>query len=648
MAFLKFNKAELVNLSYSLKREIICANKTGSYCNTSIVTCNTRRYHGLLSVTLDRFGGDKYLLLSSLDETLIVNGKQFNLGIHCYGDIYEPRGHKYVVDFDADPVPTITYKVGEIVFRKTLLLLPDKDRLLIKYEMLATPAKATVQLKPFLAFRNIHALTRENDQANTSFATVAGGASFRLYANFPDLYLQTAGGNASFKSQPAWYKNITYSDEYRRGFDCREDLFVPGFFEGELKAGESLVFSASMSEENPAAFKRSFNAAYGKAPKITSYFDQLVRWANLFICDHNNRKKVTAGFSWMYTGLLRETLLALPGLTLFADGDAKTFEEVLDNLIADEQERLFRRTTQVEAPLLLACVLQQYIVFGADPAKVWKKYGDTLKGILESYLPGERREVAMHPNGLLWAQMEGVALSWMNAYIDGRPVTERAGYQVETNALWYNSICFAIDMESRYGAREGSFVGTWTAIRDMVKSNYMPVFWNPRNKCLADYVDNGGQNTDVRPNQLIALWVQYSPVDEMSQPAILKVVANELETSRGIRTLSPRDPKYKCVYEGSQIDRDLAYHQGSTRPFLLEYYVAAGFRIHGSGFRKKAEWLCEGLYEDLSKHGVGAFSELYDGDPPQEPHGAIASALSTAALLAVNFILGFYSKEEVK
>ena len=124
MAFLKFNKAELVNLSYSLKREIICVNKTGAYCNTSIITCNTRRYHGLLAVTLDRFGGDKYLLLSAIDETLTVNGKQFNLGIHYYGDIYEPRGHKYVVDFGADPIPSIIYKVGDIVFRKSLMLLP--------------------------------------------------------------------------------------------------------------------------------------------------------------------------------------------------------------------------------------------------------------------------------------------------------------------------------------------------------------------------------------------------------------------------------------------------------------------------------------------------------------------------------------------
>ena len=647
MALLKFNKAELVNLSYSLKREIIFAGKTGAYANTTIVACNTRRYHGLLSVTLDRFGGDKFLLLSSVDETFVVNGKQFHLGIHNYGNVYEPRGHKYVVDFSADPIPSITYKVGDIVFRKSLLLHPDKDQLLIKYELLESPAKATVRLKPFLAFRNIHALTNCNDTADQGYSQVENGAKFRMYGGFPDLVLQTSDAHTSYKHNPEWYYGITYSDEYRRGFDCKEDLFVPGFFEGTMKAGDSIVLSASLKEENPATLKRGFNAVVAKAPTITNYRDLLARWANLFICNHNGRKRITAGFSWLYTGLLRETLISLPGLTLYANGDTKTFEEVLDNLIADEQERLFRRTTQVEAPLLLASVLQHYIMFGASPSKVWKKYGVIVRGILESYLPGRRREVAMHPNGLLWAQMENVALSWMNAYVNGVPVTERAGYQVETNALWYNSICFAVEMEGKYGTA-ATFVKEWSTIRDLVKANYQKTFWNEERGCLADYVDNSGQNLDVRPNQLIAIWVKNSPLDDELHPSIFRVVSAELETSRGIRTLSPRDPKYKNVYEGSQVDRDLAYHQGSTRPFLLEYYVAAGFRIIGPGFRKKAEWLCEGLYEDLSKHGVVAFSELYDGDPPQEPHGAIASALSTAALLTVNYITELNSKEDHK
>ena len=646
MAFLKFNKSELVNLAYSLKREILSANKTGAYCNTSIVTCNTRRYHGLLAVTLDRFGGDRFLLLSDVDETLVVNGKQFNLGIHCYGDIYEPRGHKYVVDFSADPVPQITCKVGEILFRKSIVLAPDRDQVLVKYEVLESPAPVVLQLRPYLAFRNIHDLTHANPQANLFGSEIPGGMTFRLYSEFPDLHLQLSDAKAKFTTNPYWNYNITYSDEYRRGFDCREDLVVPGWFEARMKAGDALVFSASLQQEAATALKRRFTSCVKAAGEITSFHDQLLRCADSLITNHNGRRKINAGLSWLYTGLLRETLNALPGLTLHGLKDPSQFEEILDNLIEDNQERLFRRTTQVEAPLHLAWVLQQYIDFGADPEKVWKKYGATLCGVVESYLPGVRAEVSMQPNGLLWAQMDGVALSWMNAYIDGRAVTERAGYQVETNAFWYNAVCFAIEMETKYGGAAGAaFAAKWTPVRELIRSSYQRTFWNAARGCLADYVDNGGQVMDIRPNQIFALAVPYSPVDEELAPSILRVIDNELVTSRGLRTLSPRDSRYQAVYEGTQRERDLAYHGGSTRPFLLAPYVAVSLRVKGASFRSRVNGLLDGFYADLGKHGVGAFSELYDGDPPHEPHGAISSALSTAALLSVEYMLDQYKED---
>lgn len=645
MAFLKFNKHELVNLEYSLRKEIISANKTGAICNTTIVTCNTRRYHGLLTVPVDNFGGNKYMLLSSVDETLVVGGKPFNLGIHCYGDVYDPRGHKYIVDFDADPVPEVTYKVGQIVFVKSILLSPDKDQVIIRYELKNSPSPVELQLKPFLGFRGLHSLTHKNSDARTGCKEIRGGVAFNMYDGFPDLNLQLNSDKGVFNYKPFWYEGITYTDEYRRGFDCREDLFVPGNFSIALKPGESVYLSASVDEVAPRTIKSSFEKALDKIGPITGYHDQLVRQADLLKCTRNGHSQITAGFSWLYTGLLRETLDALPGLTLYANGSTREFEEILDNLIADEQERLFHRTTQVEAPLKLATVLQEYIDFGADARKVWRKYGDTVKRIIESYSPGVRKEVSLQPNGLLWAQMDGVALSWMNAYIDGKPVTERAGYQVETNALWYNMLCFAIDMECRYKSLRSDFVLKWVPIRNTAAASFQPLFWNPDHGYLADYVDNNGQNMDVRPNQLYAIWVQYSPVDDEVWGHVMNVIKNELETRRGIRTLSPRDVKYRGVYEGSQTDRDLAYHQGCTRPWLLYPYIAMAFRMQGSSFVKRAQWLCEGLYEDLSLHGVGAFSELYDGDPPHEPHGAISSALSTAALLGVDYLIEKYKED---
>ena len=202
-----------------------------------------------------------------------------------------------------------------------------------------------------------------------------------------------------------------------------------------------------------------------------------------------------------------------------------------------------------------------------------------------------------------------------------------------------------MEMEKRFGPKKNPFVDKWSGIRDLIKANYQKTFWNEQVGCLADYVDNEGQHMEIRPNQIYALSVAYSPVDEALAPSILRIFDNELVTARGLRTLSPRDSRYKAVYEGTQRDRDLAYHQGSTRPFLLRPYVAVSFKIKGPAFWKRAEWLIEGFYADLGKHGVGAFSELYDGDPPHEPHGAISSALSTAALLAIEYMLDKYKEE---
>ena len=645
MAFLKFNKSELVNLEYSLKREIIEANRTGAYCNTSIVTCNTRRYHGLLAVPVDELGGGKFMLLSSLDESLALAGKQFNLGIHCYGDTYEPRGHKYIVDFDANPVPVVTYKVGGIVFTKTITMVPDNDQVLIKYELLETPSKLTLMLKPFLAFRSVHSLTSQNSEAYTVYDEVENGVSFSLYNGFPDLNLQLSS-KAAFKSQPYWYTGVTYSDEYRRGFDCREDLFVPGTFSLEMKKGDVVVFSASTNEVNPKGLKRKFTDTLKKLGTIDSYHDLLVHNAELFKVEKGNAERINAGFTWLETGLLRETVASLPGLTLYANGDCDEFERILDTLIADEQERLFRRTTQCEAPLRLTDTIQQYIRFSGKEKQIWKKYGETLKGIIESYAPGRRKEVTMHPNGLLWTQMDGVALSWMNAYVHGHPVTERAGYQVETNAFWYNALCFAIDMENKYGPKKSTFVERWAPVRDLVKENYQPTFWRQDWGYLVDYVNNGWQDQAVRPNQLFAISLEYSPVDEEVMSYVVQTINNELVTRRGLRSLSPRNPAYKGVYEGSQIDRDLAYHQGCAFPDLLAPFIDVCFKMMGGTFYGRAKYLVEGFFEDISKHGVGAFSELYDGDPPHEPHGAISSATSTAALLQIVYIMNQYKEEK--
>ncbi|MDZ4059287.1 MAG: glycogen debranching enzyme N-terminal domain-containing protein, partial [Bacteroidales bacterium] len=218
MAYLEFNKKELVNLEYSLKREFLSTNHAGGYLNTTISGCNTRKYHGLLVLPIEKFRGEKHVLLSSLDETLIQHGKEFNLGIHCYGEVYEPRGHKYITNLEIDKVVAITYAVGGMVLRKVMMLCNREDQILIRYTLLEANSPTKLRLKPFLAFRNIHALSKANSDANTRYTEIEKGKSFCLYDGFPPLNMQI-NTTSEFISSPDWYYNIEYKEESRRVFE---------------------------------------------------------------------------------------------------------------------------------------------------------------------------------------------------------------------------------------------------------------------------------------------------------------------------------------------------------------------------------------------------------------------------------------------
>lgn len=646
MSYLKFDKEELVNLEYSLVREVLATNKTGGYLNTTIVGCNTRKYHGLFVLPVRNFDNRRYVLLSSLDETLIQHDRAFNLGIHCYGKSnYEPRGHKYIVDFEFEKYPVLTYRVGGIKFSKSMLFLHNKEQLLIKYTLLDAHSATTLRLRPFLAFREIHELTHSNDNADRNFVQVESGAAFRLYDGFPDVNIQLNRKN-DYLHCPDWYYNIEYQEEQRRGFPYQEDLYTPGYFELPIRKGESVIVSVSTSPVSSKGLSAVFAREEAKRPVLNSYEDCLRRAAKQFIVGSGKgTKEIYAGYTWMGKGL-RETMISLPGLTLFSDGDTALFEEVLESAFRIYSQQLGRGSRQADAALWLFWAVQQYASYTGDAESVWMKYKDRLKPLIRSFVSGERMGVRLSDNGLLWVRMNGVAMTWMNAYDkDGVPVTERSGYQVETNAFWYNAVCYVLDMESRYGKDE-RLLGLLKSLKNNIESSFLKTFWIEDRHHLADYVDEKGQNTDMRPNQIFACALDYSPLTEDVKGMVMEAVKRELLTSRGIRTLSPKNPLYKGVYDGDQDRRDHAYHQGSTRVWLLTFYIEAMLKIYGDMFVRRASELNGAFEEDIERHGVGCICELYDGDPPHNPHGAISSAVATASLLRSEYLINKYKKEE--
>ena len=647
MAYLKFNKAELVNLEYSLRREMLATNRAGGYINTTIVGCNTRKYHGLLVVPIDEFQGDKHVLLSSIDETIIQHKQAFNLGIHRYPGIYEPRGHKYIIDFAYEPIATITYRVGGVIFKKELMLVHNEDQLLIRYTLIDAHSPTVVRLKPYLAYRNVHQLTKANMTANTQTVNIPGGFKSKLYNGFPTLHLQV-NKHAEFVPNPDWYYNIQYMDEVRRGYESTEDLVVPGYFEFSMKKGESVILSAGVKEINPGSLKTLFTKALAIRPPRNSYIHCLQHSADQFISHRQKYTEVVAGFPFL-GAQSRDTLVALPGLTLAANYDPKTCKTVLDSMSKELNNGRFIDVDKihdgfsypVDSPLWYFWTIQQYAL-AIPEANVWTSYGKKMKSVLQAYAQGAIPDVQLHDNGLIWAEETGKPVTWMNAVVQGKPVTPRSGYQVEVNALWYNAVCYALELAKTH--KETKFVKEWTAVREKIAQNFLPVFWSDERKHLADYVGAEGQNIFTRPNQLFACALPYSPLPDEIKQKVLSEIKRQLLTPKGLRTLSPKNPLYKGRYEGNQIARFEAQHQGTVYPWLLPFYIEANLRLYGKSFISTAKELAMGFEEDMSLHGLCAIPELYHGDPPHSPHGSISQAWSVAGILRSIQLIEQYEK----
>lgn len=637
MAYLKFNKDELVNLEYSLKREVLATNRAGGYMSSTIIGCNTRKYHGLLIVPIEEFGGVNHVLLSSLDETIIQHGQEFNLSIHKYPGNYEPRGHKYIVDFEYEPVFTLIYRVGGVKLKKEMVLVHNEGQVLIRYTLLDAHSDTILRLKPFLAYRNIHALSKANMMANTKYQPLENGIRSKLYNGFPSLNMQINKKN-EFIAVPDWYYNIEYIEEQNRGYEYQEDLFVPGYFEFPIKKGESVIFSASIEEASPSRLKTKFQKLVDERAPRNSFENCLKYSASQFIVRRGKDTEIVAGYPW-FGRWGRDTFIALPGLTLSASGDIKTCKEVLDTMIRQINNGLFPNIgkdkdaayNSVDAPMWFFKAVQEYGDVLKDDASVWKNYGAKMKSVLKAFRDGVNDYIKMAENNLIWADEPGKALTWMDAVVNGVPVTPRGGYQVEINALWYNAICYTLKLADKAG--DEKFIREWQDMPSRVKDSFIKVFWNENVNYLADYVNEEGQNLYVRPNQIIACSLEYSPLSDEMKRDVLDVVKGMLLTPRGLRTLSPRNSLYKGQYEGNQMERDQAYHQGTVWAWLIGPYIEANFRLYGKSFAKEAKNLLAGFEDDMTVYGVCSVNEIYDGNPPYTPNGCISQAWSVGEIL---------------
>jgi predicted glycogen debranching enzyme len=639
MSYLEFDKKELINLEYSLSRETIRSNRAGSYASTTLIGCNTRKYHGMLVCPMEHLDNDKHVLLSSLDVTIGRDKEEFNLGIHKYqGDLFIPRGHKYVEDFKIDVVPQIFYRVGSVQMVRESLLVEKEQQILVKYTILETDKPIKLKFTPFLAFRNMHQLSKANLHANTKVKQIPNGIKSKLYDGYPYLYMQFSK-KAEFVQVPDWYYNIEYLEEQRRGYDYKEDLFVPGFFETTAKKGESIIFSASATETNPDLLGRKYTTEFNKRIPRDSFKNCLRNSAEQFIVKKDKKTEVTAGYPWFGTWG-RDTFIALPGLTL-PQGDQKTFLAVVDTMVAKLRNGLFPNMgsdddpafNTVDASLWFIWALQQYAYKTDSFLPLWKNYGTAIKSILTAYQKGTLHNIHMLDNGMIYAGETGKALTWMDAVVFGKAVTPRIGMPVEINALWYNAICFSLELAEM--ASDDAFVKKWKKLPEKIVKSFTQTFWDQEKGYLADYADGEFKDWSIRPNQIIPAALHYSPLDDEQKNAVIETVKRYLLTPRGLRTLAPRNPAYKGIYCGNQEERDNAYHQGTVWPWLIEHYCEAYLNVYKHSGLVHVKQIIKDFEPVMNEHGIGSVSEIYDGDPPHASRGAISQAWSVAALLGI-------------
>lgn len=664
MSYLRFDKAPMTNLEEALQREILRTNRSGAYSCSTVVDCNTRKYHGLLVVPIPELDDENHVLLSSLDVTVLQHGAEFNLALHKYkGGHFSPQGHKYIREFNCDKVPTTTYRVGGVILKREIVFQHYEDRILIRYTLDEAHSPTTLRLRPFLAFRSVRELTHINPHASQEYKTIAGGISTRMYEGYPYLYMQLSKRN-EFISKPDWYRDFEYPKETERGHDSNEDLYTPGYFETTIRKGESIVFAASTSESKTRSLLKLFTDEINDRTPRDSFERCLRNAAHQFHRrEPNDDRYLLAGYPWFKTRA-RDTFIALPGLTL-AIGETKYFEYVMQTAERGLREFMNRKPLtakiyEIEQPdvmLWAVWAIQQYAAEeGID--KCHEQYGQLVEDILQFICEGRHPNLFLEDNGLLRTEGRNRAVTWMNSTIAGRPVVPRTGYIVEFNALWFNALSFALELkkheqQTATNSQQASVHKPYTFNTDKIQElisrchqSFAATFYNQYGY-LFDYVGGEMQNWSVRPNMIFACAFDYSPLTREQKRSVIDFTTRELLTPKGLRSLSPKSCGYKPLYIGRQEERDLAYHQGTAWPWLGGFYLEACLKLYKRSRLSFVERQMVGYDDEMYYHCLGTISELFDGNPPFRGRGAISFAINVAEILRTKHLLEKIRKKEV-
>ena len=639
MSYLKFDKNLLINLEQSLRLEVLRTNQSGAYHCTTIVGANTRKQHGLLVIPVPEIDDNSHVLLSSLDETVIQHGAPFNLGLHRYsGGVYSPKGHKYIREYDCERVPTHTFRVGGVILKREKIFITNENRILIRYTLVDAHSKTTLQFRPFLAFRNANDLCVENQVASRDYKEVSNGISTCMYEGYPELFMQV-NHKPKFVFDPHWYKGIEYIKDQERGIPYTEDLYVPGYFEVDMKKGDTIIFSAGVSEVNTRQLTKMYEDEIKTRTPRTSFYNCLKNSAKQFYMTNADGHYMLAGYPW-FKVRARDEFIALPGCTL-SNHHRPDFEAIMDTakeaftrwMETGEPDKHLQGIDLPDVPLWAAWAIQRYS-HDTDVPTARERYGELVAQLIDFIIDGKHPNLQVDDNGLVRTDGTRQPMSWMDsARPDGTPLIPRTGYLVEFNALWYNALMFLLQMYADDKQMQ-SRVERWQKISDAYAESFAPTFLNDYGY-LYDYVNGSYTDLSVRPNMVIAVGVDHTPLDRRQRKRILDFITRELLTPKGLRTLCPNSYGYNPWYVGNPEQREKAYYSGSARPWLMGFYCHAYVKVFGIGGLSFVNRMMIGFEDEMSQGAIGTLSELYDGNPPFIGRGAVSFAANVGEILRV-------------
>ena len=658
---------DLADFARQIRREWLITNGLGGYASGTVVGVPTRRYHGWL-VAPARPPLERWMLLSSVLERIGVAGHHLEFASYEFPSAFHPRGFEHQVDFavsNTPPMPQVrfAYEHEGVVFTRRIVLPYGKDEARIIYRLEGPgESELSLELAPFVAMRDFHALTHRFDPGlaigeideHVTIDAAGGGPRLWLHA------LRLDGGPpVVFNRQPDWWHAFVYREESARGQDDREDLFVPGWFCTSGKGSIELVLRAvadfgdgktipvkdlDVPAELPACQPPCPDEASELEPQKTTE-ERLREAAQAFVvtrrrADGTDSTTILAGYHW-FGDWGRDALIALPGL-LLETGQFAQARQVLETFASAQEKGLIPNRfsdygdgcdyNSVDASLWFIHAADAYCDATGDTFAWDTLFGPVCERVVDAYRAGTRFNIHADDDGLVICGDQHTQLTWMDAKHGDVVFTPRHGKPVEINALWYHALCILAARTKLQDPRRGS---CYAGLAARVRQAFAETFWNDELRCLYDVVRDGTADASVRPNQIFAVSLANSPLTAKRQQAVLACVRRELLTPYGLRSLSPNDPAYRGRYEGGSFERDGAYHQGTVWGWLIGPYIEAYLRVNkfSAGACASMRKLLAPLIAHLDDAGLGSVSEIFDGDPPHTPRGCIAQAWSVAELL---------------